>query len=97
MCNLIENGNMGEQGGRGRLGTNVQKTARPRWQGALLVVCTAITLCTSTASYADDVAAMVREADRYRLQSNAAKVISNVSLYQDGKLDKTREYHVYLR
>lgn len=100
MCNLIEHGNMREQSGRAQLewlGKNVQKRACPRWQGALLVVCAAITLCTSSASYADDVAAMVREADRYRLQSNAAKVISNVSLYQDGKLDKTREYHVYLR
>ncbi|MGL5222103.1 MAG: hypothetical protein ACRC8I_04255, partial [Plesiomonas shigelloides] len=92
MCNIIEHGNMREQSGPAQLewlGKNVQKRACPRWQGALLVACAAITLCTSTASYADDVAAMVREADRYRLQSNAAKVISNVSLYQDGKLDKT--------
>lgn len=52
----------------------------------------------SAVSYAsDEVAAMVRDADRYRLQSAAAKVISHVSVYQNGTQEKNREYHVYLR
>ncbi len=46
---------------------------------------------------ADDVASMVKNADRYRLDSSAAKVVSLVSLYENEQLDKTREYNVYTR
>ena len=40
---------------------------------------------------------MVKNADRYRLDSASAKVVSLVSLYENGQLDKTREYNVYTR
>ncbi|MGR5094451.1 outer membrane lipoprotein-sorting protein [Vibrio maritimus] len=36
-------------------------------------------------------------ADKYRLEDEAAKVVTEVSLFQDGQLDKTRQYEVYLR
>ncbi|WP_239424353.1 outer membrane lipoprotein-sorting protein [Vibrio galatheae] len=46
---------------------------------------------------AKDVAQMVKNADQYRLDSDAAKVVSLVSLFENGELDKTREYNVYTR
>lgn len=45
----------------------------------------------------EQVAQMLQRADNYRLKEDAARVISLVSLYQAGELDKTREYHVYTR
>lgn len=53
-------------------------------------------LLTSTA-YANDVEQMVKNADKYRLESKSAKVVSLVSLYENEQLDKTREYSVYTR
>ncbi|TFH89529.1 outer membrane lipoprotein-sorting protein [Vibrio ouci] len=53
-------------------------------------------LVTSTA-YANDVEQMVKNADKYRLESKSAKVVSLVSLYENEQLDKTREYSVYTR
>lgn len=55
-----------------------------------------ITLIASTA-VAKDVETMVKNADHYRLDSESARVISMVSLYENGQLDKTREYNVYTR
>jgi hypothetical protein len=53
-------------------------------------------LVTSTV-YANDVDQMVKNADKYRLESKSAKVVSLVSLYENDQLDKTREYSVYTR
>lgn len=55
-----------------------------------------ITLIASSA-VAKDVETMVKNADHYRLDSESARVVSMVSLYENGQLDKTREYNVYTR
>ncbi|QIL86630.1 outer membrane lipoprotein-sorting protein (plasmid) [Vibrio sp. HDW18] len=44
-----------------------------------------------------DVVGMVKRADEFRLKESAAKVVSVVQLYQDGKLEKTNQYDVYVR
>tara|TARA_Y100001956_G_C4123300_1_gene188681 strand:+ start:2401 stop:3168 length:768 start_codon:yes stop_codon:yes gene_type:complete len=44
-----------------------------------------------------DVKQMVLNADNFRQGYDAAKVVSEVALYENGQLDKTREYHVYTR
>ncbi|XHF83354.1 outer membrane lipoprotein-sorting protein [Vibrio sp. HN007] len=44
-----------------------------------------------------DVVQMLENADRYRLQNDASKVVSNIHLYKDGEHDKSRMYHVYLK
>lgn len=44
-----------------------------------------------------DVVQMLENADRYRLQDDASKVVSNIHLYNNGKHDKSRMYHVYLK
>ena len=47
--------------------------------------------------YAQDVTTMVKNADQFRLDSDAAKVVTLVSLFEHGQLDKTRQYNVYTR
>ncbi|NVD08939.1 outer membrane lipoprotein-sorting protein [Vibrio sp. JPW-9-11-11] len=54
-------------------------------------------LAMTTLVAAQDVDTMVKNADQYRLDSKAAKVVSLVSLFENGQLDKTRQYHVYTR
>ncbi|MBF4336966.1 outer membrane lipoprotein-sorting protein [Vibrio anguillarum] len=44
-----------------------------------------------------DAGQMTKNADQYRLGYSAAKVVSLVSLYERGELDKTRQYHVYTK
>lgn len=51
----------------------------------------------SFTSKASDVVQMVKNADSYRLDQTAAKVVSFVSLYENGELNKTRQYNVYTR
>lgn len=45
----------------------------------------------------DEAAQMVANADHYRQGYQAAKVVSEVALYENNQLDKTRQYHVYTR
>ncbi|MCW8330236.1 outer membrane lipoprotein-sorting protein [Photobacterium sp. SDRW27] len=40
---------------------------------------------------------ILKRADQYRLDADAAKVVSQVLLYENGELDKTRKYNVYTR
>ncbi|WP_081045033.1 outer membrane lipoprotein-sorting protein [Photobacterium kishitanii] len=40
---------------------------------------------------------MLSTADSFRLQDDAAKVVSLVTLYQHNEVDKTRQYNVYTR
>ena len=40
---------------------------------------------------------MVKNADDYRLGQRSAKVVSDVKLYKNNELDKTRQYTVYTR
>ncbi|BDY04322.1 outer membrane lipoprotein-sorting protein [Ferrimonas sp. YFM] len=40
---------------------------------------------------------LLEQADQYRLQSAAAKVVSRVTLYEQGVMSKQRLYHVYTR
>jgi hypothetical protein len=46
---------------------------------------------------ADDVDALLRRADAYRLPAGALEVETEVRSFRDGKLDKERRYRVYLR
>ncbi len=46
---------------------------------------------------ATEVEQMVKNADQFRLDEDAAKVVSLVSLYENNELDKTRQYNVYTR
>lgn len=65
---------------------------------ALIKIAIAAVFAVATSSaVAKDVAAMVKNADHYRLDSESAKVISLVSLFENDQLDKTREYNVYTR
>lgn len=43
------------------------------------------------------VTTMITKADSYRIQPDAAKVVSLVKLYKSNTLDKTRQYNVYTR
>jgi len=45
----------------------------------------------------DDVAALLRKADAYRLQERAARVETLVELYRGDALDKERRYTVYMK
>ena len=51
----------------------------------------------SIGAFANDTAPMVKNADAYRLDTASAKVVSLVTLYKNGELDKTRQYNVYTR
>ncbi len=51
----------------------------------------------SVSANANDVQQMVKNADNYRQDYLAAKVVSEVSLFENDQLDKTRQYHVYTR
>lgn len=44
-----------------------------------------------------EVNTMIKAADDYRLDQTSAKVVSEVKLYKNKKLDKTRQYTVYMR
>jgi hypothetical protein len=55
-----------------------------------------LTLLTCQAQAAD-VNLMLAKADRYRLSESSARVLSLVKFYQNGKLDKTRQYEVFVR
>lgn len=44
-----------------------------------------------------DAVSLVQRADEYRLKERAAKIVSVVKLYHDGRLDKTNLYDVYMR
>ncbi|MGY3688615.1 outer membrane lipoprotein-sorting protein [Vibrio coralliilyticus] len=51
----------------------------------------------SAGVFANDTATMVKNADAYRLDTASAKVVSLVTLYKNGELDKTRQYNIYTR
>jgi len=54
-------------------------------------------ISSSAAASVSDVRQMVKNADDYRQGYLSAKVVSQVSLFENGELDKTRQYHVYTR
>ena len=54
-------------------------------------------LVTGSAFAGPDVALMLKKADDYRLDNDASKVVSLVTLYESGEQTKTRLYHVYTR
>lgn len=56
----------------------------------------ALALCCAHA-VADEVAAMLRRADAFRLPDASAQVDTLVQSYQDGRLDKERRYQVLIR
>lgn len=54
-------------------------------------------LFASAAMAADDVAAMLRQADAYRRPAAAVKVEADVEQYRQGSLDKERRYTIYIK
>ncbi|WP_428754213.1 outer membrane lipoprotein-sorting protein [Vibrio cionasavignyae] len=86
-----------------------KKEHQPSWRplvGSNWLVAIIIAL-TTLPSFADNVlsadanlmqaSALIEQADHYRLDSEASRVVSEVKLYQDDNLDKTRLYDVYLK
>ncbi len=49
------------------------------------------------ASATADVAALIRDADRYRLSGEQMRVETEILLYKNGALDKSRRYTVFLK
>ncbi|SON52890.1 exported protein of unknown function [Vibrio tapetis subsp. tapetis] len=81
-----------------QLNARVQSYKSAVFQRLLLVsmvLCAGLTMTSVQAS--DNVSAMLKQADEYRLDQASAKIVSIVRLYQDGELDKTQKYHVYSR
>ncbi len=54
-------------------------------------------LLLSPLSFAYDATEILEKADRFRLPISTAKVVTEISLYKNDKLDKTRLYHVYMK
>jgi hypothetical protein len=67
------------------------------WTVAKCLFAIAATLLAFPVIAADDVAALLRKADAYRLQESAARVETLVELYRGDALDKERRYTVYLK
>lgn len=67
--------------------------ARIAQRKALLV----ILLFVSPLSYALDASVILEKADRFRLPLTTAKVVTEIELYKNDKLDKKRLYHVYMK
>lgn len=63
----------------------------------MLLCATSLLAATAIEAAQHDIDNMLATADSYRLQQDAAKVVSVVRLYKNGELDSTRTYHVYLR
>jgi len=55
------------------------------------------TLFSFPAIAAEDVTAMLKKADSYRLPEGSSRVETVVELYRDGQLDKERRYTVYIK
>ena len=54
-------------------------------------------IASSDAPDAQQIIQMIKKADNYRLDHQSAKVVSKVTLYKKGVVDKIRQYTVYLR
>lgn len=54
-------------------------------------------LVLSPQLYAVEVAEILKQADHFRQPLTTAKVVTEVELYKNGKLDKKRLYHVYMK
>jgi outer membrane lipoprotein-sorting protein len=61
-----------------------------------ITIATLLSLAASAAG-ADDVKAILKQADDYRLSAQSAVAVTRVELYKDDKLDGERLYHVYLK
>ncbi|HTY98367.1 MAG TPA: outer membrane lipoprotein-sorting protein [Rhodocyclaceae bacterium] len=57
----------------------------------------AVAFVAWSAAAADNVAAMLKEADAYRLPAAAVRVETDVELYRNDALDKERSYTVYIK
>lgn len=74
---------------------NVKSFIQSGFVLVVLTLCSALLAMSAQAS--EDVSAMLKQADQYRLDQESAKIVSVVRLYQDDELDKTQKYHVYSR
>jgi len=54
-------------------------------------------LSAGSPALADDVAAMLRQADAFRRPASAVKVEAEVEQYRQGSLDKERRYTIYIK
>ncbi|RWX54703.1 outer membrane lipoprotein-sorting protein [Photobacterium chitinilyticum] len=70
---------------------------RKRIQQLVFGILASILACNVNAQPEKTVEEILQRADQYRLDSDAAKVVSQVLLYENGELEKTRQYTVYTR
>ncbi len=77
-----------------KIATIIRHLSRPggRCYGLLLAF-----LMSFPAHAADDVAALLKKADAYRLPAQAVRVETVVELYRNDTLDKERRYTVYIK
>lgn len=78
-----------------------QSSSKTAWYHTVITCLLMLSFVFSGSSWAVDVeqvTEMIAKADRYRLNSEqASKVVSVVHLFDNDKLDKTRQYNVYTR
>ena len=71
------------------------------WLVAIIIALTTLPSLADNVLSVDEnltqASALIEQADHYRLDSEASRVVSEVKLYQDDNLDKTRLYDVYLK
>lgn len=80
-----------------RLMSNRLIFKRKRIQQLVFGTLISVLACNVSAQPEKSVEEILQRADQYRLDSDAAKVVSQVLLYENGELDKTRLYTVYTR
>jgi len=54
-------------------------------------------LLTAATVQAADIQTILKQADNYRLPQDTVQVETSVALYKKGKLDKERQYSVYIK
>lgn len=70
---------------------------RTKIQQIILGALVSVLACNVNAQPEKSVEEILQRADQYRLDTDAAKVVSQVLLYENGELDKNRQYNVYTR
>jgi hypothetical protein len=68
-----------------------------RSQAILIAILALLATGAQAAAAADDVGALLRQADAYRLPAASMRVETDVELYRNDALDKERSYTVYLK
>lgn len=61
----------------------------------LMLAAAGVLLCLP--AFADDVSSLLKQVDGYRLSADSARVETEVRVHRHGRLDKTRNYTVYVK